>query len=400
MGFIKSANTVTITAKLTPFGRQQLLTNNSSVITQFSLGDSDANYLGSTILGRGMVPSLAGELGTDNLFSNGLYSGVNIKSPIIVNSTGATKKPVEGGSNSVLITPKSLGLTEVSGNSLTQIIINRNDGDTDGNTNLFHTFGLPITQNDKNKYTTFLSPEGFLDTAINGFNKDKVLVIAIDDCEYGEILDGKAVKVELETTGNTSYTLYSTFQKSLTPLTNIDSQVKELLNLGSEIGNNIAFLFSDEIQKPNSNPNKSWGTGFNMVKPFSVNNKELFNSKSVPSLNLNVDTAVGIVYLDRGLVVITHPDIVNEYNPLTASGTTKITFNSISNEVAQNITCVVDRSEFATSNNRTYTSNEPIRVSEVALYDNFNNVIAMAKSNEPILIGANQYMVLGVRILV
>ena len=77
-----------------------------------------------------------------------------------------------------------------------------------------------------------------------------------------------------------------------------------------------------------------------------------------------------------------------------------VTYNSISNEVAQNITCVVERDEFSTTNNRTYTSGDLIRVSEIALYDTFNNVIAFAKSNKQLIIGASQYMALGVRILV
>jgi len=396
MGFIASAQTVTITAKLTPFGRQQLLTNSSSIITQFSLGDSDANYYGTATLERGKVPSLAGEVGSNNLFSNGVYSGVGIKSPITVNSTGVTKKAVQAGSSSVIITPKLIGLTALTDTFLTQLTINRTLGATDGNTNLFHTFGLPITQADKNKYTTFVSPTGYLDTAIAGFNKDSVLVIAIDNCSYGEILDGKNVKIEIESSGATSYTGYTTFQKSLTPLTSVDSQVRELLELGTAIGNNVAFIFSDQIRRPNGNAAKSWATGFNTVKPFSTNNKELFNAKSVPSTSTNVDEAIGIAYLDRGIIVITHPDIVGAYVP---SGTT-ITYNSISNEVAQNITCIVERGEFASTNNRTYTTGESLRVTEVALYDTFNNVIAFAKSNEHILIGANQYMALGVRILV
>tara|TARA_R110000796_G_scaffold219934_2_gene336031 strand:+ start:5486 stop:6679 length:1194 start_codon:yes stop_codon:yes gene_type:complete len=397
MGFIASADTVTITAKLTPFGRQQLLTNSSSIITQFSLGDSDANYLGTATLDRGRVPALAGEIGANELFSNGVYSGVGVKSPLTVNTTGVTKKSVEAGSSSVIITPKTLGLTALTESFLTQLTINRTLGDTDGNTNLFHTFGLPITQDDKNKYTTFVSPTGYLDTAINEFNKDEVLVIAIDKCTYGEIIDGKTVKVEIQSSGATSsYSCYTTFQKSLTPVTSVDSQVKESLELGAAIGNNVAFIFSDEIQKPNGNATKSWATGFNTIKPFSLNNKERFNSKSVPSTSTNVDVAIGIAYLDRGVIVITNSDVVSDYIP---SGTT-VTFNSISNEVAQNITCVVERGEFASTANRTYSSGESLRVSEVALYDTFNNVIAFAKSNEHIIIGANQYMALGVRILV
>lgn len=399
MGFLTSTSGITITAKLTPFGRQQLLTNSSSIITQFSLGDSDANYTGSLQLSSGMVPDIAGEIGANNLFSNGVYSGVKIKSHIVVNSSGSIRKSVEAGSSSVVITPKTLGLSAMTGSSLTQLIIDRTLGSSDGNTNLFQSFGLPITQADKNLYTTFTSPTGYLDTAIRNFNKDKALVIAIDKCSYGEILDGKTIKIELTTTAATPYTIYSTFQKSLTPLTSVDTQVKELLSLGSAIGNNVAFLFSDQVTRPNSNPTKSWSTGYGTVKPFSLGGKELFNSVTVSSTSTNVDSAIGVAFLDKGIIVITHPDIVNNYD--TSSGsTTSVTFDSISNEVAQNINCVVERDEFATTNNRTYTTGNAIRVSEVALYDTFNNVIAYAKSNEHILIGANQFMVLGVRILV
>lgn len=402
MGFLTSASTVTITAKLTPFGRQQLLSNTSSIITQFSLGDSDANYYGELSLGRGEVPGLAGELGTNNLFSNGVYSGVQIKSPIAVNALGDTKKAVAAGSTNVVITPKYQGLkTEYfSGTTLTQFITNRTNGDADSYANLFKTFGLPLTTNEKLLYSSIVSASnGYLDTAIRQLNQDKILVIALDKCCYGEILDGKAVHVQLETTGATTYNLYSTFQKSLTPLTTVDNQVKEVLNLGAAVGNNIAFLFSDEVQRPNNNPALSWATGFGTTKPFSLNNKQLFNSVSVPSTSTNVDTAVGVAYLDKGFIVVTNPDIVNNYDPVAATGLT-INFNHISNEVAQNVTCIVERDEFASTNNSTWVEGDEIRVSEIALYDNSNNVIAYAKSNEHIIIGANQYVALGVRILV
>jgi len=400
MGFLTSASTVTITAKLTPFGRQQLLTNNSNIITTFSLGDSDANYFGDLSLGIGEVPSLAGEIGANNLFSNGVYSGVAIKSPIVVNALGETKKQVAAGSTSVIITPTVLGITGITSDSLIQLITDRTDGNNDSYSNLFKSFGLPITTNEKLNYSSILSSSnGYLDTAIRELNQDKVLVIAIDKCSYGETLDGKTIRVEITTTADT-FTLFSTFQKSLTPLTSVDNQVKELLNLGAVVNNNIAFLFSDDIQPPNNNPALSWATGFGTSRPFSLNGKQLFNSVNVSSTNQNVDTAVGVAYLDKGFIVITNPSIVNNFDTVASSGATVVTYNHISNEVAQNITCIVERDEFASTNNSTWNEGDLIRVSEIALYDNFNNVIAYAKSNEHILIGASQYVALGVRILV
>src|SRR5690606_8468389 len=143
-----------------------------------------------------------------------------------------------------------------------QFITDRRDGDTDGNANLFKSFGLPITQNEKDLYTTFTSPTGYLDTAIRNFNQNKILVIAIDKCQYGETLDGKSIHVQLETTGATEYNLYSAFQKSLVPKTSLDNQINDELGLASAIGKNVVFLFSDEISKPNENPSKSWATGY------------------------------------------------------------------------------------------------------------------------------------------
>lgn len=176
--------------------------------------------------------------------------------------------------------------------------------------------------------------------------------------------------------------------------------MKEVLNLGAAVNNNIAFLFSDEVQRPNNNPALSWATGFGTTKPFSLNGKELFNDVSVSSTGQNVDTAVGVAYLDKGFIVVTNPDIVDNYDTVAATGTTVVTYNHISNEVAQNVTCIVERDEFASTNNSTWTEGDLIRISEIALYDNLNNVIAYAKSNEHILIGASQYVALGVRILV
>ena len=56
MGF----NTTTLNAKLTPYGRKQLISTNNSLITSLALGDSDANYNTPALLGIGQVPAEAG----------------------------------------------------------------------------------------------------------------------------------------------------------------------------------------------------------------------------------------------------------------------------------------------------------------------------------------------------
>lgn len=64
MGFIQSASTVTVSAKLTAEGKKKLFesieSNSSGFITKFALGDSDANYAaitaGAGTLESGHVP--------------------------------------------------------------------------------------------------------------------------------------------------------------------------------------------------------------------------------------------------------------------------------------------------------------------------------------------------------
>jgi hypothetical protein len=90
-------------------------------------------------------------------------------------------------------------------------------------------------------------------------------------------------------------------------------QTLETSTLGNPFGDNVAFLFSDEILKPNGgNPLLSWGTGYGTVKPF-LNNKLLYNLQTNSNIGVSADTMVGVAYLDKGLIVITDPTIIANY---------------------------------------------------------------------------------------
>ena len=82
MGFISSANTVSITAKLTLAGRQRLLTQSNQILTHFVLGDSDANYQTSGLLTTGLVPSNSGDLGENGGTNDNIDVGVGIKNKL------------------------------------------------------------------------------------------------------------------------------------------------------------------------------------------------------------------------------------------------------------------------------------------------------------------------------
>jgi hypothetical protein len=399
MGFISTANTTSLTAKLTPLGRQLLMSSNNSLITKFALGDSDANYIVTGTLTTGQVPVASGEIGANTSSSNSSAQDLTIKSVILVNNTGATTKNVESQSSTVSIDKISLGSTTVSATSLTQTLINRNDYNTNSLVNLFYSFGLPLDSKQDVVYTgtTYLNG-GYSDTALSGIAQTKILTIALNNSSYGEMLDGKEIRLTLPTSAAT-YTVYTTFQRKGTSLSVEDANYKETSVVTSKIGQNIAILFSDNIKKPNNDSTLSWATGFATSKPFSINQKQLYNLQTNSNLGLTADTAVGVAYLDKGFIVITHPTIVNNYTVSASTGTT-LAFNSVSTSVYQNITCIAGRGEFGTSTNTTFSSGDVVRISEVGLYDDSNNLIAIGKTDRHITKNVNDFFALNVKIVV
>jgi hypothetical protein len=400
MGYNNTATTITLTAKLTPTGREKLLLTNNNLVTSFALGDSDANYYAANSLTTGQVPSNSGNIGTYSSASNSVSSNVNIKSFLTLDNIGTLLKSVESDSNSVTLEYITNGESVISGSSLVQKIINRDDLNTDSLTNLYYSFGLPLNSSQDSLFTaTTYSNGGFSDTALSGIAQSKILTIALNNAEYGELIDGKSIKVELSTTAST-YTLYSTFQDTGLPKQVQESSYVDSATNTKFIGNNIAFLFSDSISTPNGgNPSLSWSTGYNTVKPYSINNKSLYNLQTNSNVSVSADTIVGIAYLDKGFIVITHPTIVNNFDTtgITSTGTV-ITIQSASSLVAQNITCIANRGEFNSSTNQTFSQNDTPRISEVALYDADQNLIAIAKTDRHILKGVNEFLALGIKI--
>lgn len=398
MGFNPTASTINLSARLTPLGRKKLLTNGNTLITKFAFGDSDANYYSSQTLASGYVPTLGGNLGFDSNTTNSVATNVFIKSPIIATANGSLTKIVESQSITINTQYVSLGQSGLTGTSLGQYIVNRSSGATDSLVNLFYSFGLPLNTTDDNIYTgrTFANG-GYSDTAISGFAQTRIAIISIPNANYGELIDGKQVKVTLSAGTATTYTLYSTFQK-----TNVESTVQDAnyvdgsSNL-SQLGSNISLLFSDDIMRPNGGDSTlSWATGFGTVKPFSVNEKQFFNLTTTQQLGLTADTAVGIAYLDKGLIVLTHPTLVSIFN--TGSTATTVTYNSVSTKVSQSIVCIANKNEFYTSTNKTFSSGDTVRISEVGLYDKDSNLIAYAKTDKHITKNINQLLALSIEI--
>lgn len=398
MGFNNTTTELSITAKLTPIGREKIVRNNINLIKTFSLGDSDANYNIKSILTSGEIPSLCGDIGANNSFNNSTSNLVSLKSTIVLNTNGDTLKEVSSQSSKILTETVYNGVDTITINNADKFIIDRNDANnlTNSKVNLFHSFGLPLDINEDEFYTgVTASNGGFSDTSIKDLSSEKILVFAIDNTKYGELIDGKSVKLEINTSGVT-YEIYSTFEAGVNQLDILDSIVSDNSPITNNFGDNVAMLFCDTIKKPNNDPTLSWSTGYGLNKPYSINGKKPYNLQDNSNLGLEQDKLVGIIYLDKGLIVITNPMIIQEFNN---SDLVNVTFDNLSTNIFQNITCIADRGEFGSSTNRTFGPNDLPRISEIFLYDELGTVIAVGKTDRHLTKNINEFLALSIKIL-
>lgn len=397
MGFSDTGTTVQLTAKLTPYGRRKLAEGTPNLVSGFSIGDSDANYLVEDPLSGGEVPVSSGDLGESNSFNNSVYENYKSRSSILFNTSGSLIKSIPSDKNRVSVENEFIGYKNLPSSALTHNVLDRTDV-TDSLGNLFYSFGLPITDSDKEIFDSLpYSKGGFSDTALSGINQDNIIIIGLDKDEYGEVIDGKNVRIDVTFNSN-NYTLYSTYQKRAVSDNNQDSKFRETNSKINFIGNNIVYLFSDQIQRPNNDVSKSWATGYGLKRPYVTGKKEYFNLQTSTNVGLNADSVVGFVHLDKGFIVITDPTIVGDYNMGDESNTV-VTITSVVSNVVRKITCVLDIGEFRSTRNKTYNDGR-LRISEINLHDNTGQIVAVAKTNGHLLKGLNQVLVLGVTIVV
>ena len=107
---------------------------------------------------------------------------------------------------------------------------------------------------------------------------------------------------------------------------------------------------------------------------------------------------MGIAYLDKGMLVITEPTIVDAFD--VSSSATSVTINSVSTNVIQNVTCIAGRGEFGSSSNPTWSTGDPVRVTELGLYDDLNRLIAYGKFDRQVTKTKDGFMSFGIKITV
>lgn len=327
------------------------------------------------------------------------------------------------------------------------------------NGNFFSSFSIPATYNTMASGNTIalLNPE------LLQLNVDKIIIIPISENNFSEYIDGRSITLKVPQWGDTYKTIVSTFYSD-----NLMNQKLGDSPIGMFGPNNVSFLFSDEINKPYTgytgnktvqhNTVNSWdptlkftdrpsAVAYNELevadcdtdtRPWSSVKQAISVTQAYPrsvasaSNGYNYDIPVGFVSLDKGYIILTHPEIVNNIpwtsgsttytpgigqasagehiingsNAGATSGTTNIVFTSststlryedISIRYLTSITCIAKVGQFYLSNNPTWpmtdnlneqqaggTGFDPIHVSQIGLYNDVNELIAVAKLDRPI----------------
>ena len=308
--------------------------------------------------------------------------------------------------------------------------------------NYFISFNLPY------EFDAFpLSDElALLKPELQQLNVDNMVIVDIDGQYYNELIDGRSVNFtvpQVAGLGISAKTVVSTTYASL-----------EKNTTDQFLGTNISFLFSDEINLPYSGTVSGGNTSRTSVQswinpnndsivavPVATSYSELnvntdANTDQRPVVNYavnvgqtyptntnqgyNYDIPVGFVALDKGYLILTHPDIVdnipfdqglkrfsNDPNTGPTSATTDIYFLDTSKSAARfvdidvnyttSIICMVMPGEFYKTTNPSYDSiraaeeeeagtngMQPVFISEIALHNSKNEILAYAKLDRPL----------------
>ncbi len=217
----------------------------------------------------------------------------------------------------------------------------------------FSTFNIPHQRSNSIFYSgdtiAKYNPEMFQ------LNVDKIAIIPISENYYSEYIDGRSITLKVPQWGDTYKTVISSFYSDKAKTVKIADSPLQYFG-----PNNVAFLFSDDINKPytgttenstvNHNLVSSWDPTTNFrdrpsavayqaevktldynkdQRPWSSVNLAVPVNQAYPkSLNTyddvangyNYDIPVGFVCLDKGYIVLTHPSIVDNI-PWTSGST-------------------------------------------------------------------------------
>lgn len=418
MAFIDKTGTNKLNAYLTPIGRERMLNGDKeeSIASFFILGDSDRNYSVSTDdrIRNMLVPDLTGDR-LDSLYS--------IAPNIEIRSTVGSLKPTEEAGDGFVKKTVYVETPDLTGQEVKMIMASRVDSFVDEQStlmgNLYKSFNLPITNDDKELYTN----GELFNSALEGVNTDKVLVVEVPKNTFGEMIDGKTIMLQIPKQSGGYYKIYSTFFKNEL-VTDIGNQLFSDPNRVSEnyggkyvistlpaqetyvnkregYSSSIAYLFCDDIKRPQGNPSYTWENSGSYFIEQTTDTDKLKDKHSAVLKGTNKDMAVGIAYLNSGFLVITDPTIIagikttKKYSPVSGTNNSiqqfyyddsLMTFSSYNTEFIQHVVCLCLPNEFYETTNQTYNANENrmLAITEIGLYNSSQELIAIAKTNRPL----------------
>jgi hypothetical protein len=198
----------------------------------------------------------------------------------------------------------------------------------------------PLTGHIGEHYGTVMQSLGSIDHPTDNsklpFQNQVGLILEIPQSFYGEVIDGKTlgltlpyfpVTVGMNNDGIYTYSttpstigIYGTYNKNGTKLdSNFSDKDLTLATIGArpdldvdlnQYESNVVLLFANEVKKPNGDSSKDWATGHVEV----IEGVKVFDANSSPKKSTydhKTDVCVGAAFLDKGFIVITHPQIVD-----------------------------------------------------------------------------------------
>jgi len=245
------------------------------------------------------------------------------------------------------------GWTTTTGTSLTFTAVQRDPSNGRPFSNLFSSFNLPTTSAQCESFAS-----SWVRTGFSGLNQENVVVVDIGANTYGELIDGRTIKLTLPMGGTyrggevgNTLDFYSSYYEP-EPFSSDNSLNAEFFGnptmKGNRKGNpslqssNVAFLFTDEILGPEitgtSTTITNWSSGWqqNVIPTAYIDGgvdnfrfTDTVSSSNTPKAYAqSQDKPVGICYLDKGFIVLTDPTIVQNFLfSGSASGTSATTID-------------------------------------------------------------------------
>jgi hypothetical protein len=133
---------------------------------------------------------------------------------------------------------EKISFTGMNGSEVVYTLCDRTDT-ISKEANYFSSFGLPYEYDALSSGSTLAKqyPE------IYQINRDKIVIVPIPKENYSELLDGRSITIDVpQLSGATGISAKTIYSSTYTTLTKTDSS--------PILGNNIAFLFSDELNIP------------------------------------------------------------------------------------------------------------------------------------------------------